>query len=394
MRLASLLCCAGVVGFAVVSPVSAQLLDVSPFATATVEHDSNLLRASGEDAAALGRRNDTITSLAVGLTAEFNPGLQAFRLTGLYRPVWYQHFEQFDHQAHELDARWDWEAGRRFDGNINLATERAIDDFANRSTPEAGFVRRQRVRALGGYNLSPRVRLEAEGRVDRRDGSGAADSNFDLREYGLVVGAFYRGVQLSRAGFSVSVSDGEFPNRAPGTNLATEYQQTSLDGQLVWSPSPVSDLDLTIGYTQREQEPTSTRDFSGLTGRLEYRRSLSVKTNVSLLAYRRIYSAELQDANLTIDDGLRISLDWEWSYKTRLRAALERREVEFEAGGALAASGSQLDDEIDLVTLEASWQALERLGLRLALEHDSRRSSDQARDYDALVGRFEVRLGF
>ena len=372
----------------------AQLVDVSPFAVASIAHDSNLLRTQRGVDGVSERRSDTLTRISLGLTAAFNPGLQAARLTAVYEPVQYRHFSRFNHEAYDLDARWTWRAGRRFDGQLGLTAERAIDDFANRSTPEAGFVRRQGVRALGGYNLSPRLRVELEGRHDRRDGSGAASPGFDLRESIAVAGIYYQGNRLSRLGGSVSVTDGRFPNRPAGTDLATDYEQTSVEGQLVWSPSALSDLDWTLGYTRRRQQPTATRDYSGLTGRLEYRRRISAKTRVSLRGYRRIYSAELQDANLTIDDGLRLGVDWAWSYKTQVGVALERREVEFEAGGAFAGAASQLDDDIQSASVTLDWQALERLGLLLAVEHASRTSSDSSRDYEALVGRFEVRLGF
>ncbi|MEC9408437.1 MAG: hypothetical protein VX549_14305 [Pseudomonadota bacterium] len=373
---------------------TAQVLDVSPFVLATLEHDSNLLRSRADAPGGPNRRSDTVSRLALGVTAEFNPGLQQARLTGIYKPVWYRHFDQFDHDAYELDARWDWVAGRRFDGRLGVTAEREIDDFANRSAPEAGFVRRQGIGALGAYNLSPRWRLEAEARHDRRMGSGAADPGFDLRESVAVAGLFYQGHRIARLGVSATLTEGRFPQRVAGAGLATEYEQTSVDGQIVWAPSALSELDGTIGYTQRQQQPTSTRNYEGLTGRLAYRRRVSAKTRLSLLGYRRIYSAELQDANLTVDDGLRLEMDWSWSYKTQLRGAIEHRDVEFEAAGALAGAATQLREEIDLVSLTLAWQALERLGLRLVAEHESRTSSEPSRDYDAGVARLEIRLGF
>lgn len=395
-----LLVVAGLV--ALVPPVSAQLLDVSPFAVAEAAYDDNVFRS--ESAAALAAsRSDSASRLGdsrvtgtVGLTGEYAPGLQDVNLTGAVTRARYQHYDELDHTAYDLDGRWNWQVGRRFDGLIQASIARSLDDFRDRNSTEPTFTLDRRYELSGGYNLSPSWRGEAAAVVTTRAGSSSADAAFDLEERRLDLAGYYRRLPVSQLGVAVTYIDGDYPKRTPTTapGLAAEFEQWTGELRGRWAPSGVSSLDAALGLTRREQTPSDGRDFTGFTGRVDYRREISGRTGVLFRGYRRVWSTDQVDANFATDSGLAAKLTWRWSVKTRLILEAEYREIRYQNDTQVATVTALRADDVHTGGLTVQWQPLERLGVRLTGQREVRASNQPGADFEVWVSQLQIRVGF
>jgi|GEM_PF-1484857 len=386
----------------VVASADAQLVDVSPFAIVEAIYDDNVfrvenaeqLRAQSPDGEV--RQGDAIGIATVGVTGELEPGLQAFNLTSLVQRYQYHALEQLNHTAYEIDGRWNWVWGRRFDGLVQASMKRAQDDFRYRDSAEQSFTLERRYELAGAYHLSSLWHLEIGSVFTSRSSSDLGNAASDLDEHSFDLAGFYRRNPVGQLGLALTYRDGEYPNRDPnpGTGVATSYEQYTGEVRMRWVPSAISRLDGAIGVTRREQSPFSDRDFSGVTGRLDYRREISGRTRVSLNAFRRVWSTERVDANFATDSGLGATLEWRWSVKTQFLLDGEWRTIHYESVAGAGAGAPEQEDEIRSGQLTMVWQPLERLGVRLSGERELRDSNVAGDAYAAWISRLEVRLGF
>ena len=386
-----------------VSPASvAQLLDLSPFAVLDASYDDNVFRSeTAADLAASradgqSRLGDARLAATVGLTGEFAPGLQAINVTGAVTRARYQHYRELDHTAYDLDGRWNWQIGRRFDGLLQASLARSLDDFRNRNSTDPTFTLDRRFEASGGYNLSPRWRGETTVVLSERVGSSSADAAFDLEERRLEFAGYYRRLPVSQLGLALTYIDGAYPKRsaesAPG--LATDFEQWTGEVRGRWTPSGLSSLDAAVGVTRREQTPADGRDFTGLTGRLDYRREISGRTQVMARGYRRVWSTDQVDANFATDSGLEGQLRWRWSVKTEFVLDAEYREIRYQNETQVASVAALRADDVRSGGLTVRWQPLERLVVQLSGQREVRASNQEDADYAAWVSGLQIRLGF
>ena len=371
----------------------AQQFDVSPFATGEIIYDDNLFRV--ESAPGANQVTDVIGVASVGLTGEFSPGLQAMNLTGLWRRFEYKTSDELNHDEYQLDGRWEWKAGRRFEGLLRAQAERSQDPFEFRDGQEQSFTVDRLYELTGTYHLNSLFRTELSTSYTSRAGSDPDDAAFDLDEQQVDLAGFYRRDPIGELGLGLTLLDGEFPHRSEQANpgLATSYRQYSGEVRMRWSPSAISTLNGAIGVTRREQTPVAGRDFSAATGRLDYNRSISGRTRVGVQASRRIWSTEQVDANFATDSGIRTQVEWQWSVKTRFRLEVERRAVRYQSDVLIAGQQARKDD-ISRGRLTAFWQPLERLGLQLSGSRERRDSNQAGESYEVWVSRLTLRLGF
>jgi len=339
---------------------------------------------------------DGIGIATVGLTGEFEPGLQSMNLTGLVQRFQYHELEQLNHTAYEVDGRWNWQWGRRFDGLVQASADRAQDDFRYRDSAEQSFTLNRRYELAGAYHLSSIWHVELSSVFTSRSGSDPANAAFDLDEYAFDLAGFYRRDPVGQLGLALTYRDGEYPHRdaTTGAGLATAYDQYTGELRARWTPSAISSFDGAIGVTRREQTPFSDRDFSGVTGRLNYRRDISGRTRVSLNAFRRVWSTERVDANFATDSGIGSSIEWRWSVKTQFLLEGEWRAIRYESEAGTATGVPAQKDDLRSGQLTMIWQPLERLGVRLSGEREIRDSNVAGDSYAVWVSRLVVRIGF
>ena len=149
-----------------------------------------------------------------------------------------------------------------------------------------------------------------------------------------------------------------------------------------------------MGVTRREQTPADGRDFTGLTGRLDYRREISGRTQVMARGYRRVWSTDQVDANFATDSGLEGQLRWRWSVKTEFVLDAEYREIRYQNETQVASVAALRADDVRSGGLTVRWQPLERLVVQLSGQREVRASNQEDADYAAWVSGLQIRLGF
>lgn len=389
-------------GWAITAPATAQLADLSPFATVEARYDNNVFRvADAAEARAQSptgdpRMGDSLTQATVGVTGEFNPGIQQVIATAQVTRAVYRHFDRLDYNAYRAVAGWAWQYRRLADGEIGMDIQRDLQDYGGSDDSDAAFTLTREYRAGGGINITPRWRGELALLANSRRTTDVEDTFFDLDELTVDIAGFYLGDPVARLGVGLAHTSGEYPRRDSSANavLADAYDETTLDLRLAYSPSGISSLDAALGYTRTRQRPVRDRDVGGITGRLQYRRQISGRTATTLRAYRRVRPAEFENANLVVDSGVVVAVDWSYSVKTNVTAEFERRRLDYRDQGDLGATTEAREDDQFVGRLEVAWQPLERLGVVLTAESEDLNSNQDDERYDVSLVSLSVRVGY
>ncbi|HEX4871856.1 MAG TPA: hypothetical protein VFV27_06035 [Nevskiaceae bacterium] len=358
-------------------------LEGEPFLRYRVEHDSNLFRleseAQAEQLTGDPERGDRLQVLGVGAALQYSWGLQRAFVGAEARRQRYQRNPQLDHSGHELQAGLDWQAGRALDGELRLDQEKRIQSFNEREDRALGFVEERRLEAAARLAVTPRYgfRAQVENRQSR---NSLLRSRFsDLDENSLRLEALYTGEPVASAGLALDLAVGRYPARQAGNGVTREYEQIGLNLTSDWRPSGLSRLSGEIGQTFRDNDGGED-DFSGLTGRLAYQRTVSGKTRLTAELFRRVESVEEIDANYVEETGLGLGLNWQAMSKIGLFGRYEWREAAYEGGTASADGGRE--DRIQQADLKLDWRPLTGFTLTPGLLYEQRDSNRALRSFE------------
>lgn len=382
-------------------PALAVTLDLSPFAEVGVEYVRNLLRVETPEQAAAEsptgdrRTSDTVRRASGGLTFEADHGRQSIDLTGQLTREDYVHFEQLDHTGYQGLVAWQWGVGRLVDGVLGWRAVRELDDFDNRDGAELNFQVRRELRAGAGLAITPRWRAELEWRGDRSENTLADRQRFDREERTVDLAVLYVAEPVLRVGLGAQTRAGDYlrRNAANAPDLATRYDDTTVDLRATWAPSGISELDVRLGRTRRDLEPVQDQGFTGTTGRVIYRRTISGKTRASLEVYRNLFSVEDVDANFLEDTGVRLQASWQALAKLRLTGFAGYVDRSYE-GGVPQAGGEQRREFSRTGGVTLRWQVLERLGVIVDAEREIEQSNQPGESSAFWRAALLVRVGY
>ena len=289
-----------------------QVSDVLSFeASGAFEHHSNIFRTPTAV-------SDTVIRGLIGVRFEREVSLQRFTLFGNLQPVKFLDFSRFDYVGYNVGGQWDWEIGRPVFGTISANYLRDQSPFDLIGGPIKNLRDLWTTRALAGFRLTQSWAVI--GAVDYLSLSNSAAivqaSNFNTT--GVEAGfRYYPGTALDMD-FVYRRESGEFPNRqvfdANGNLLPAAvdnaYSQDALLWRLNWRPNPEARYGGTIGYTRRNFETLSQRDFSGITGSLEADFPLTGAVQFRGAVFNSIGTTELLNANYIRDTGIRLTPVW------------------------------------------------------------------------------------
>lgn len=379
-------------------PMSAYaVLEVTPFVSATAEHDSNVFRFRDGDEALAQRgerkRADTLMSYQAGLNANYALGLQKFTLDGTVGKYEYDRFSELDYKGHSVKGLLDWQLGSLVTGSLEASDKRelqgfeTITDAIDRSLrDETGAALIVKLRLFQDWELRPRARLA------RARYSLETTRQQDLDEDEVALALSYLGRASLSVGLEGVLTQGEFIRREEGDGSVEEYDQETL--QLVgrWTPNPISSIDYTLGASRRDNKGVDVDDDSAMVGSLGMTRNISQKTSLYGGVARAFQSAQREGESTVVSTSVNAGMYWNATPYLTLNAygyhAWETFKDSVLEGGEL---GDRKDEVLGL-TASVIYAPRPWINLTPALGYADRSSEVDGEEYDAFQASLEFKL--
>lgn len=352
-------------------------------ASAALENRSNLFRAP------VGTR-DTVFRGLLGARFEREVSLQRFSLYGNVQPVRYLDNSQFDYLGYNVGGRWDWEVGRPIFGTVTgsyLRDQSAFDVVGARVNNLRDFVN---LRALAGFRMTQSWALIGAADYLRIDNSAASVRASNFNANGVEAGIRYYPGAAVDMDFVYRRENGSYPNRqvfdANGNLLPAAidnaYSQDAMLWRLNYRPNEATRYGGTIGYTRRNFETLSQRDFSGVTGRFDVEFPLTGAITMRGTIYNSIDLAELLNASFVRATGATARPVWALGARLSVEGVLDYGVRRFEGDPGFVITGATVRrDKVSDVGLRVNYEVARRIFLYGDLRRLSRSSNYVGNDF-------------
>ena len=359
--------------------------------TTSINYDSNVFRIADDISDDIANRflqgkdrSDLIWGLGAGVRLDLPVSRQRFRADLSATQYKYSEFDQLDYTAYGLRGIWDWRVGNDWYGQVNVGARQTRQTY---STDIGAFIPRL-YRTYDGlvdvrYTLTARWELQTS--VSAYETDYKDDMfRFDDFEYRAAnIGASYRTPLGNSTGVRLRYEEGQWPNRppAPPSVFDNEYTQYTVSAVIDWRLTGKSRLYGDAGYTFREGDAASNRDFDGPSGRLSYEYSLTGKSTLRGSLYQTRGAVDEFTATYIKTTGLDLSYLQQLTGKITLQATASYREQDY-LGESLVPGAQQRRDELTTLGLGASYQATRTLSFSAGAQYDERSSNIPFGDYD------------
>ena len=348
-----------------------------------VESHSNLFRVPGGD-------GDTLLRGLLGVRFEREFSLQRFSGYLNIAPVKYLNYSSYDYVGWAGGAIWDWELGRPFFGRFSATYDRTQSSFDAVGAAQNNLQTTILLRALAGFRLTQAWSLI--GAVDHRtfENSAAAQKPADSTRTGIEAGTRYAPGNALELDFVYRRESAELPNRQvfdsagnllPGA-IDNAFSQDAALTRLSYRPTDTSRITGNIGFTRRSYDNIPQRDFSGITGGLEFEWPLSGAVVMRAAVFRTLDSADLLTASYADVRGIALRPTWALTGRVSIDGLLlfDTRSYEGDPGFVLSGAAVRKDRFTDL-GVRVNYEFARRVFLYSDLRRTSRSSNYAAYEF-------------
>ncbi|MCU7892176.1 MAG: outer membrane beta-barrel protein, partial [Candidatus Thiodiazotropha sp. (ex Ustalcina ferruginea)] len=297
----------------------------------------------------------------------------------------YDRFDFLDHTSGLVNTRWDWLYGSRWDGVVRASYVRDLQGFEESKITEKDIRDQWIFFASGNYAISSRWQLHiAAARKDQHHNLSSRQDLDRVVDRG-VAEIRYKTPRRSYLGYKTVIRSAELPNQnlIAATLVENSYREYENSLTIKWVESVRLGFTGRLGYTRREYDSFSERDFSGVTWQFDLQWSPQSRYGLNALLWRDldVYS-DLVSSCVTETGG---SLEGVWvvSPKLSLKADVSRKIRNYDGDPDL--SQGQVSSRQDRVVgygLSAEYAIRERLRFNLGYLVEDRESNEDARRYD------------
>ncbi|MCB5189209.1 putative exosortase B-associated extracellular polysaccharide biosynthesis transporter EpsL [Methylobacillus arboreus] len=308
---------------------------IRPYASATYFYDSNLRRFSTEERslAATGRRDrsDTFIQSQVGIILDKKISQQNFYVDVNVNKTKFDRATELDNDGKTATARWDWQLGSRLHGKIEGFHKEALVPFSD----FRGITQNLRTENRKIFELIWRFHPSWQLRT------GVADYDVEysateqraaaLNETSQNVGIDYLATDDDLIGIVYRHARGDRPvaQRFGIFLIDNSYDQNEIKARVQWKFSGKSHIDFLGGIVERKHDDLSQRDFRVWNSRLDYRYSMTGKTNFGFSAWQDNNARSFVTTTYTQNRGLSTAVNWLATSKISLQGALRYEEMDF-----------------------------------------------------------------
>ena len=360
----------------------------SVFAYGGTMYDTNVRRDN------TGETADWISRVGVGgRYAARVVGRQSIALDGYGEYRSYDELSQFDHFAYGLRGAWLWELGNQLSGVASVSRTHRLSDLAETRVDEREMITADRFDLTGAYRFHPDWRLTGGVATTRTAHEGRETTH----AFGARGGIAHVSPLGNAVGLEVRYAEGEAPEDEAGIGSFpdNEYEETEVALTLAYVLTAQIRLRGRLGHTERTYSQVPASNFSGTTGRGAIEWAPSVKTLLTLEAYREPDSVIDIDALYVDTRGVAVGVAWAATYKLvfSLRALSERRLYK---GDVLAASSGlpPRDETTRVLRFGVGWEPDRRWQLSTSVDFGNRDSNILAQHYDYTAYTANIRYTF
>lgn len=385
---------------AVASPAMARIgIDLSAGAAVAMEYDSNPLQLSRGEPLPSGagdgtQRDDTALRLTANLGAAFILGPITLQLTSEFSHVESNRFGNLTRNDVNVGGNllWNSKQNQVWDLSLQMTTTSLPVGLADIGGDEATQTKTREVKATVRVRPTPRWQVGITPGYNESKTPLPDEPDFKSRGTTAKLSLEYLGGTQLVPG--VAVNGGW--TKYSGTEQDARYRERGIQATLNYKATGLSTFDFSGGYTQHidrivdapnGQNPATRKNTtSALTGLLNYRRRISVKTdfNVSAFRYFQQYDA---GTNTSVSTGFSGAVGWAATRKlsVSLSTSFAWSDIEdLPVNGAFTVR----KDLVRSTSLTASYALMRRFSLRGYATRDVRASSigsDQFNDTHAGV---------
>ena len=375
------------------SPVSAFAeLVMTVAGDAQYEYNTNVFDQQSGFFTPLGGTNFGDSFIAYGgkLDASYLWSQQQFYATVQGNDYHYNRFKSLDHNDYTLDAGWDWKIGRIWDGVFDVTRIRSMVTFWNLVGTSLVIQTEQRETGRAGVQFTPDWRAELTGIARTVDQPQVGAPNLSLSESSGQAAIKYTGTAGVTSGLVATYLKGSFSNAGPLV-VAPSYRQTSGGLTATDEVTGLSTFRGQIGYTSRSSD-SGINSISGVTGELDYKRTLTGKTTVELDLTRQI-NAYITNVASEIDSVATLTANWQATYKigvvlgyTFTYRQLPGQGTVVGVGGAYVGNGSEQTQRLHMPSLTVTYVPVPWLTLKPYVNYQTRASQNfVGGNFDATV---------
>lgn len=338
-------------------------------------------------------KSERISTTRAGATFDKEYGRQVVHAGLSVGRALYQSNTELNNTFPDARLLWDWRLGDRWSGALGYSyneTFVGFEDLGYLEQQEHDRVMRRLARFNGSVNywFHPDWALGVSGASVRnryRDDLRPHDE-YDMREANLDL--TYRPSTGNRIVFSLRDEKGQYPGRDKQDGSLRDWQQRDARFSGAWQLTGATQVNGYIGYTQREYDYASDRDFRGLTGKVGLHWTPSTKTIVDL-SWRREIGADVDlVSNYAVTHGWTLQPVWVVTEKVRLGATIRYMQRDYRGTSPDACTGgncSPRDERTQSYGVHLQYMPTAYFDLSLGFQHDRRDAKwrSEERDYRA-----------
>ena len=355
--------------------ISIAQIHATPYVDATYQYSSNIFALPSNAVGTLGSNESTLADHFLeeraGMNALYDWSLQELYGNFEFRHFGYDQFAGLDHNEYLLHGGGKWTLGGKFDGFVDYRQERSMVQFQD-LTARLLFVQQQRlVTASGNYLVTPDWRVEAQGSISDLDSPRPGLPKLSLTEDSVQTGLQYGGLSLLSTGLQVSYLKGHF--NGDEFVLTPRYDQTSVQAVVKYAATGFSTLNGALGYTRRQQQDAPT--ISGLTGLVDYQRSVSDFTSVGVKLSRAV-NTYVTYGGTEVDTGFNVNATWKATPKVSITPSYQWTYSTYPGSSVagLSSDETQRIDHYQLASVSIVYAIRDWLSLRPYAQWDTRHS--------------------
>lgn len=385
---------------------------ITPFATVTVEHNSNVFMRPS-DAPALAAQgitalSDTIQQYEGGVDAEFEWGPETLKLRGRGRRDIYHRFSFLDHTEYHVSGILGWQFGSVVNGTVLLKQSRVMAQFADTLSTQLLLNTERTALATVRVRVTPQWRIDLTPTYYELKTPLPQFPDFRLREDRAVAGLDYLGFGRLTAGLEFGYTQGRYA----GIVGATQYDQRGANFTASYKVTGFSAFKGSVGYTWRDTRPNvvdavpgsavgagvfagyvgTIGKTSSATGSVSYSREITGKTSAYVSLYRRVESYAA-GANPEIGTGGSLGVTWRVDPKFRVNLGYSLTQEKIQ-GGLLIAGVINREDRIQWARAAVRYAVLSWLRIQPFVIWEKETSTFRLGNYTATIAGLDITARF
>ncbi len=381
--------------------------DVTQIETsASILRDDNLYRLPDLDPALMAllfptippeRQSDTVKMMSLGLKLSKPISRQKVLLDLSVTESRYDNNPGLDNTGYNGRAALLWQLGNYWDGEVGYRRRRYLAGFADSRFLAKDLITAEHAIVTGGYRFHPRWRIAAELSTRSLEHSAPERRTINFESDGGAVSVTYRTPSDNSIGLEVRHNKGEYPNRqVNGLSLFdNNFTENEANALVTWRLTGAMKLDATLGWTERNHDTLSARDFSGGTGKATATWDATGKFRIVLTGNRDIRSFEDTQTSYVLLNSVSLSPMWAILPKVMLQGDFIYETREY-LGDPLAAVRDIpiREDTLKTARLGVTYSPFRYVDLGVTYERGERRSNRFATDFDYQSWFGTLRLRF